>query len=427
MKKINILLSLTLIFTIILSMMKPQSTKAVEKDLQVESRYVTIYSLKEHSAVYEQKAHEQMYPASMTKIMTTLVALEHIDDLHKKIVLGKDIFEGLEEEGASVAGYDVDDKAELIDLLYGTMLPSGADASRAVAKYVAGSEEAFVKLMNEKAAQLKLEHTHFMNTTGLHHDNHYSTTADMAKILETALKNKTFYEIFTANEFTSADGQMHFVNTRESILDIIHGDSNSIIGSKTGYTLEGGLCLASLMRINEEDYIVISGYAGNDFSTMQHYKDAVTISKFIDTQYERKTVYHANDPIRIVPITYGNADEVQSVIHEDITILVRKGEELEETILMDTITAPVNTKEPIAQLQITSKSITAKHIYPLYAIEAVSRNWIDYLLHARWFYVCVILFSILTLIFFIGKPRIVRTYRRIKRSRLRRKKRRVKR
>lgn len=426
MKKFHKII-ISICFMSLLMIQAPPQISAKEEELQVESKYVTIYSLNEHSAIYEQKAHEQMYPASLTKIMTTLVALEHIDDLHKEIVLGKDIFEGLEKEGASVAGYNIDDKAQLIDLLYGTMLPSGADAARAVAKHVAGSEEGFVKLMNEKAAELKLEHTHFMNTTGLHHDDHYSTTADMAKILEIALENKTFYEIFTADDFTSADGKMHFVNTKNSILDIIHGDKKTIMGSKTGFTLEGGLCLASLLKIDGEDYISISGYAGNDFSTMQHYKDAVAIGEFIQTQYERKTVYHANEAIHAVPITYGNSDEVEVVLHEDITMLVRKDEKLEESILQNTIIAPVNTREPIAQLQIGSKNVAEKRMYPLYAAETVSRNWIEYLLNSRWFYIFVILFSILTLIFFIGKPRIVRTCRRIKRRRLRSKQRRVRR
>lgn len=426
MKKFHKII-ISICFMSFLMMQAPPQISAKEEELQVESKYVTIYSLNEHSAIYEQKAHEQMYPASLTKIMTTLVALEHIDDLHKEIVLGKDIFEGLEKEGASVAGYNIDDKAQLIDLLYGTMLPSGADAARAVAKHVAGSEEGFVKLMNEKAAELKLEHTHFMNTTGLHHDNHYSTTADMAKILETALKNKTFYEIFTADEYTSADGAMHFDHTKRSIMEILQYDSQLLIGSKTGYTLEGGLCLASLMKVDGAEYITITGYAGNDFSTMQHYKDANTIHSFIHEQFETKTVYQANDPVRILPVSYGKADDVQSVLHDDITMLVRKGEELEETILMDTIIAPIDTEEEIAQLQISSPSIKAKHVYPLYAKYPVKRNWIDYTLHAWWFYTFVIVFSILTLIFFIGKPRIVRTYRRIKRRRLRRRQRKMRR
>lgn len=406
---------------------KPQGISAQEETLQVESKYVTIYSLNEHSAIYEKKAHEQMYPASLTKIMTTLVALEHIDDLHKEVVLGKDIFEGLEEEGASVAGYNIDDRAQLIDLLYGTMLPSGADAARAVAKYVAGSEEAFVKLMNEKAAALKLEHTHFMNTTGLHHNNHYSTAADIVKILETALKNKTFYEIFTADEYTSADGTMHFTHTKQSIMEILQYDSHLLVGSKTGYTLEGGLCLASLMNVDGADYITVTGYAGNDFSTMQHYKDANTIRNYIHDQYETKTVYHANDPIRIVPVRYGATDEIQTVLHDDITMLVKKGEKLDESLIMDTVIAPVDTEEAIAQFQLSSPSIKAKHVFPLYAQEPVKRNWIDYTLHAWWFYTLVILFAILTLIFFIGKPRIVRTYRRFKRYRLRKRQRKMRR
>lgn len=428
MKKIaKIIICISFLICMLFQTMSPQATAAKEAALQVESKYVTIYSLSEQSAIYEKSAHEQMYPASLTKIMTVLVALEHINDLHKEIVLGKDIFEGLEAEGASVAGYNVDDKAQLIDLLYGTMLPSGADASRAIAKHVAGSEEGFVKLMNEKAAELKLEHTHFTNTTGLHDDKHYSTAADMAKILETALKNKTFYEIFSADEYTSADGLMHFTHTKNSILEILQYNSDFLIGSKTGYTLEGGLCLASLMKVDGADYIAITGFAGNDFSTMQHYKDAYTIHNFIHEQFETKTVYHANDQIRAVPVTYGKEEHVQTVLHDDITMLVRKGEELEESVISDTIIAPVDTEDAIAQLQISSPSIQKKRVYPLYAIQAVSRNWIAYTLHAWWFYVTVILFAVFTLIFFIGKPRIVRTYRKIKRRRLRKKQRKMKR
>lgn len=403
-----------------------QRVYAQEEALNVVSQYVAIYSVNEQSMIYDQKAHEQMYPASLTKIMTTLVALEHIDDLQKQTILGKEVFQGLEEEGASVAGYNLDEEAQLIDLLYGTMLPSGADAARAVAIYVAGSEQAFVDLMNQKAQELQLEHTHFMNTTGLHHKDHYSTAADMTRILAEALKNETFYQIFTANEYTSANGLRHFENNRQEVLTILEEDPKLITGSKTGYTLEGGLCLASLMNVDDADYLVITGNAGNDSSTMQHYVDAVTIHGFIHDNYETKTLYQANDKIRVLPIAYGKQEEVQSVLHDDITILVRKGEALEESVIMDTITAPINSGEEIAQFQIASPSIQVKHVYPLYAMQAVGRNWFSYTLHAWWFYVIVILFAILTLIFFIGKPRIVRTYRKFKRWRYRKKEKKLK-
>ena len=111
----------------------------------------------------------------MTKTMTCIVAVESIDDLESEIRLPEEIFPALYEEGASMAGFLPGEHVKIVDLLYGIILPSGGECSMAVAEYAAGSEEAFVEMMNEKAREVGMENTHFENATGLQNENHYST------------------------------------------------------------------------------------------------------------------------------------------------------------------------------------------------------------------------------------------------------------
>ena len=108
-----------------------------------------------------------------------------------------------------MAGFEPGETATYQDLLYGALLPSGGECCAALAQNIAGSEEAFVEKMNEKAADLELPHTHFTNTTGLQDVNHYSSVEDMASILEEALKNQTFREIFTTKTYSVAPTNLH--------------------------------------------------------------------------------------------------------------------------------------------------------------------------------------------------------------------------
>ena len=166
------------------------------------SEYIYIYDLTNDRLVYSRKGDDQFYPASLTKMMTLIVGIENIPDVNQTMVLTSDIFDGLIEAQASRAGFGIDDTVSMLDLFYGIMLPSGAECTRAIAKTVAGSEEAYVELMNQKAQELGMEHTHFVNTSGLHDENHYSTPHDMAILLKYCLQNELFNTIFTLYFFT---------------------------------------------------------------------------------------------------------------------------------------------------------------------------------------------------------------------------------
>ena len=127
----------------------------------------------------EKDADSTIYPASMTKMMTALLAIEANPDLDTPVTLPEEIFPALQAQNASLAGFQPGETATVRDLLYGAMLPSGAECCEALAREVSGSEEAFAARMNQKAAELGMTATHFCNPTGLHDPEHVSTVRDM--------------------------------------------------------------------------------------------------------------------------------------------------------------------------------------------------------------------------------------------------------
>lgn len=257
---------------------------AIEKvtiDLKSKSGY--LIRMKDDEVLYDKAGEKKIYPASMTKIMTVYLAIQKLPDLNQQIVIPSSIIQGLEEEGSSMAGFMPMEKVSVKDLLYGALLPSGGDACETLALAISQEESTFVKLMNEEAKTLGMKDTHFMNTTGLHDRDHYSTAKDIAILLKKALENKTFYTIFTTMQYTTTPDQfyptgIHFTST---LLDGLeeHGLSNPyIIGAKTGYTPEAGLCMASLANIEKEAYLFVSANAQGDHETPPyHIQDALNI------------------------------------------------------------------------------------------------------------------------------------------------------
>lgn len=360
--------------------------------LSLTSEYAYIWNLDEELPIYEKSIHERMYPASLTKIMTTLVALESLDDLDEVISLRDETFLTLIEEGASVAGYQSGDQATVRDLLYGIMLPSGADAARAIAIRVAGSEEAYARKMNEKAVSLGMVDTQFVNTSGLHDDQHYTTAYDLSLLLKEALNNETFVEIFDAVQYHTELGDKIFYSTRLSSLAQAGLEEDILTGSKTGYTLEGGLCLAATMEVNNAHYMIITGNAGNEYGSGEHMSDAFTIHQYLAEHYEFIQISQADDILQAIPVRYGKQDTVDGVLSEDIGLLTEKGESLDFVMIEDEETvAPIEPQELIGHYQVTAQGTGITHIYEVYASSAVERDMLSYLFHSWWFYTVLML------------------------------------
>lgn len=251
-----------------------------------------VVRLSDGEVIAETQRDERIYPASLTKIMTCLLAIENIDDLEAETRLPEEIFPSLYAENASMAGFLPGEHVKIIDLLYGIILPSGGECSTAAAGYAAGSEEAFVELMNEKAQELGMKNTHFENSTGLHDENHYSTVGDLALLLQYAVKNETFEEIFCSREHfvEPTDGHPEGLMMRNSMFKLRDEwavENGEIRGGKTGFTDEAGLCLASEAMIGNEKYIAVTvGAEENHGTEPYHVLDAFYLYGQLDNRWE---------------------------------------------------------------------------------------------------------------------------------------------
>ena len=246
------------------------------------SRCAVLADLESGEILMDGSGEERAYPASLTKIMTAAVALESFPDLDATVTLTEADFAGLYEENASLAGFQPNQEVVIRDLLYGLMLPSGAEAAAALANNAAGSQQAFVDRMNQKAQALGMEGTHFTNATGLHDPDHYTTARDMILLLRDALQSPGFREIFTAQRHSTRETATHpgitFYSTLSQVLDSPDFPGGQLLGGKTGYTQEAGLCLASLAQKNGKEYLLVTMGAPGDHTTEPfHILDAMRI------------------------------------------------------------------------------------------------------------------------------------------------------
>ena len=168
-----------------------------------------LISVDSNQILLDKSSDEKIYPASLTKIMTAILAIENLSNLNDRIYLSKDMFQRLHSQNASMAGFLANERVAAIDLIYGVLLPSGAESCIGLANEIAGSEKNYVRLMNEKVEKLGMKNTHFTNSTGLHNTKHYSTVNDIAKLLEYALENDTFREVYTSKRHTTKATNLH--------------------------------------------------------------------------------------------------------------------------------------------------------------------------------------------------------------------------
>ena len=216
-------------------------------------KYGIFIDLEDGTILAQKDAKVRMNPASMTKILTILVAAEHVkeEQLTDMVPITLEITDYCYINECSVAGFERDESVPVKDLFYGTVLPSGADAALALAIYVAGSQEAIVELMNEKLEELGLsETTHFTNCVGLYDENHYSTAYDMAMILKAAADNEFCRELLTAHTYNTTHTGQHpdgLVISNWFLRRIEDRDTHGeVLCGKTGYVAKAGSCAASL-------------------------------------------------------------------------------------------------------------------------------------------------------------------------------------
>ncbi|MFN2745508.1 MULTISPECIES: D-alanyl-D-alanine carboxypeptidase family protein [Bacillus] len=361
-------LSKLLIFTIILmtapsAFAKESGKKSTE--LAHEAKSAVLIERDTGKIMYDKNSHEKLPPASMTKVMTMLLIMEALDEGKIKMKDKVRTSEYAASMGGSQIFLEPGEEMTVEDMLKGIAIGSGNDASVAMAEHIAGSEEEFVKRMNEKAAELDLKDTSFQNTTGLPEEGHYSTAYDMAIMAKELLKyDKITKFTGTYEDYLREDSDKKFwlVNTNK-LIKFYPG----VDGVKTGFTNEAKYCLTASAK--KGDMRVIAVVFGA--STPKDRNAQVT--KMLDyafSQYETHPMYKRGEVISELKVNKGRDQNINLVTSEPISLLTKKGENMEsvkkEVKLKDETQAPVKKGTELGTL-VLKKDGKVLHESPLVA------------------------------------------------------------
>lgn len=252
---------------------------------EIISKYAVMIDLDSNNILAGKGSDEIISPASMTKILTVLVAAECLGDMERlddTFTITLDITDYGFVHDCSSAGFLADETVTIRDLFYGTILPSGADAAVALATYIAGSQEAFVELMNEKLDQMGLSDTaHMTNCVGIYEEDHYCTVYDIAMILEAAIDNDLCREVLAAHTYNTSKTEQHpdgIIISNWFLRRIEDRDTGGeVICGKTGYVAQSGSCAASYeVDRDGKEYICVTADAISQWKCIA---DHVTLYK----------------------------------------------------------------------------------------------------------------------------------------------------
>ena len=309
MKKI---LSFILIFIIFIG-------KVDALNLDISSKNAVLYNMDSGEVIYEKNSDEKVSIASLTKIMTALITLENVENLDERVIIIEKDFEGLIEANAVTAGFTKGEVVTYKDLLYGLLLPSGADAAKALARLVAGSEEKFIEKMNDKVKKMNLKQTNFSTVIGLDDVNNYSTARELSLIFKEALKNKNFKNILTTKEYTTSDGKLKFKSTIQSNAKKYNIDVPYILGGKTGTTSDAGLCFATIAKANNVNYMLVTLGALYDKKAPHNIEDAKVIYDYFIENYGNQKIVDKQKSFKKIKVKYSDQESLNLYPTKSIT------------------------------------------------------------------------------------------------------------
>ncbi|MFD2168838.1 D-alanyl-D-alanine carboxypeptidase family protein [Tumebacillus lipolyticus] len=313
-------------------------------EVEISATSAAVIDVQTGRVLYEKNGDEKMLIASLTKIITTIVAIESGVDLNSTVTVSN---RASGKEGSSIY-LKVGEKQKLIDLLYAVMLRSGNDAATAVAEHVGKTEQKFVEMMNQKAKELGLLGTHFANPHGLDQEAHYSTAHDMARITAYALRNPVFAEIVQTKvksipmQGESWDRKMY--NKNKMLVRYEGAD-----GVKTGYTKAAGRCLASSATKDGRQIAVLTLKASSDWD------DHARLLNYGFQKYQFLPIAKENSVLRTVPVEDGVKKDVDVIVGHQFNYPVREDEQEKVTQkieMEETLQAPLAAGQKVGELKV---------------------------------------------------------------------------
>lgn len=321
----------------------------------------------------EHNADQRLPPASLTKLMTSYV-LSY--ELAQGRVSGDDVVTISKNawsqnpvfKGSSLMWVEVGKQVSLHDLHVGVVVSSGNDSSVAVAEYLAGSENAFADVMNQHAARLGLTNTHFVNSHGLPHPEHYTSARDLAILSRAIMEFPAEYDLYKMKEYT-------FNNIRQVNRNGLLFRDATVDGLKTGHTQEAGYCLAaSAVRDGMRLISVVMGTASESIRE----RETEQLLSYGFRYFETHKVYEAGAQVSQTRIWGGQKDQLQLGVADDVVLTIPRGRhgEIEAVMNVDqVIKAPATTGETYGELVVTLGGETLAKV-PLVAVEAVEKGGI---------------------------------------------------
>ncbi len=307
-----------LIFITILIILYPIKVYS-EESLAENAKSAIMIESSTGKIIYEKNSHEKLPMASMTKMMTLLLIMENIDNNNLKWTETITASEHASSMGGSQIFLQPGEEMTVEDLVKGICIGSGNDASVAMAERIGGSEENFVKMMNDKAKKLGLKDTNFINACGLDADNHYSSAYDMAMIAKELVKYKKILEYTgTYEDYLRKNTPNSFwlVNTNKLVRYY-----NGVDGLKTGYTKEAGYCITTTAKKN--NMRLISVVMGEPSSKIRNSETTELLDYGFNT-YRMDKILSKNKIITIIKVPLGKKIETEVIPKEDINILNTK-------------------------------------------------------------------------------------------------------
>lgn len=353
------------------------------------------------TTLYALNIHEKNYPASLTKIMTVLLALEN-GNLNDILTVSPTALENLHESG-STAGLLEGEQLTLEELLYCTMVSSANEACNVIAEYISGSVDAFVDLMNARAQELGCLGTHFANPHGLHDEDHYTTAYDIALIARKALENEDFRTICNTNNHTvpatNLSGPRELSTTNELIQDITAGGYrySKAAGVKTGFTTPAQCCLVSTADDgNIQLFLVILGAEkqmdDNGNWVSRSFPEAINLFEYGFNTFQESTVMSTLYPVAEVTVNQSaGAQTVALAPVQEVRTLIYEAYDPKE-ILLDidipnsTVDAPVEAGQVLGTVTVLYKDMILGRS-DLAAITSIARSEITHNAHATKAYV----------------------------------------
>lgn len=344
---ILILLSFIIIIPIITT-----SSYATSNDLDIISEAAILIDNTTNKILYSKNANKRMYPASTTKILTSILVLEN-SNLNEFLTVSYDSIMSI-PNGYSTASLQIGEQLTIEQLLELLLVRSANDAANVLAEHVGGSIESFVSMMNTKANEIGLVNSHFTNAYGLHDNNHYTTASDLAILMKYCIKNDTFRKISGSASCAIPATNKYEARLYTSTNDLIIPNNKIyypyITAGKTGFTTQAGDCLVSCSYKDNLELIcvILGGKTIND--TSSRFSDTKKLYEFGYENYSIKTLVNKNDVLNQIEVENATNDTKALDLLSDNTInaLIKNGNDNNikpEIILTEKIKAPIKEGE----------------------------------------------------------------------------------